>query len=639
MGRKAKRQKKKEEKPWRPLAFLDKKTNWFIVLLVGVSVLQSRVTIDPNIAIRFVGLSVFLTAYLLYFFVLKKNTFLPPLPSLAKWVFISLIGYLLWSSSGIFIGTNPAEAIYFLTKNALEVLLMYLAFHAASESKFNWDRLVMAMVWLGLFHCIIGLDQQFGQDVSGFRGTADPYGLMVNRNLFGSFLMILLPFSLGYLIMKKSWNFLALVTVILLLVMTYYSQTRSAWVATAIILGFFGLSYFLRSTSSKKYYATLILFATISVGALLSYNHFVLQAKNRKADAKAEQTGETTFRKKQSANERMVLWKETMQMVREQPVWGVGLGNWKIEIPRFNQGGTRIEYGEIIRIRPHNIYLHTLSETGIIGFLLFYGPWLVIGITILRLIPQTPDFKRRALMLVFISVVIGIGSDGMFSFPTERISHSSFLFVSLGFLLALTAEPKEAVIGKNRSWLALPALLLACWGLFLGKEKYNFEDHMNKARVFYIRDRDERALEHIEAGTTKWVTLEINNDPIELVGALTLKKMKRFEEALEQTDASLVYNPYSSRILNTKGAILTDMKRHEEAIKNYEKALVYSPKHELSIKNIALNYYFLGEYRKCLKLLREINLKDDETFKRVRKAARAKLQSEKKASEKQRPSK
>ncbi len=639
MGRKAKRQKKKEEKAWKPLAFLDKKNNWFIVLLIGVSVLQSKVTIDPNIAIRFVGLSVFLTAYILYFFVLKKNTFLRPLPSLAKWVFISLIGYLLWSSSGIFIGTNPAEAIYFLTKNALEILLMYLAFHAASESEFNWERLVKAMVWLGLFHCVIGLDQQFGQDVSGFRGTADPYGLMVNRNLFGSFLMILLPFSLGYLIMKKSWNFLALVTGVLLLIMTYYSQTRSAWVATAIILGFFGLSYFFKSVSAKKYYTALILFATISVGALLAYNHFVLQAKNRKANAKAEQTGESNFRKKQSANERMVLWKETMQMVQEQPVWGVGLGNWKIEIPRYNQGGTRIEYGEIIRIRPHNIYLHILSETGIIGFLLFYGPWLVIGVTILRLIPRTSDLKRRMLMLVFLSVVIGIGSDGMFSFPTERISHSTFLFVSLGFLLALCGEQKDPIAGKSISWMAFPTLLLAGWGLFLGKEKYNFEDHMNKARVFYIRDRDEQALEHVKGGTTQWVTLEINNDPIELVGALTLKKMKRFDEALDYTDASLVYNPYSSRILNTKGAILTDMKRHEEAIDNYQLALVYSPKHELSIKNVALNYYFLGEYRKCLQQLREINIKDDETFMKVKKAARAKLKSEKKASDKQRPSK
>ena len=55
-------------------------------------------------------------------------------------------------------------------------------------------------------------------------------------------------------------------------------------------------------------------------------------------------------------------------MIADNAVVGVGPGNWKLDIPRYTiGGGVRSEYGKIVRIRPHNIYLQQMSEAGITG--------------------------------------------------------------------------------------------------------------------------------------------------------------------------------------------------------------------------------------------------------------------------------
>ena len=615
--------RKQKDTPWKLLEFLDSKANWFAVLLIGVSLLQSKVTIDPNIAIRFIGLSVFLAVYTLYFFFLKREVFLARLPLNARLVFFGLAGYIIWSGFGLYSATNPIESVYYLTKNALEILLMYIAFLAASDSNFQWKNLIKSMLWLGLLHTAIGLDQLLGIDITSFSVPDNPVGTMVNRNLFGSFLVLLLPFGLGYLFIKKSWNFLGLITIILLLAMIYFSQTRSAWIAALIIMGFFGLSMILKSVSPKWYFATLSLMGILLVGALLSYNYFVQE--NYQFDSLKDVEPGSSSQKMESANERLVTWQETLLMTQESPIMGVGLGNWKIEIPRFNQGGTRIEYGEITRIRPHNIYLHTLSETGIFGFLLLYGPILFIFLKTLTILSNTTRDTQYIVVLIFFSLVAGIISDGMFSFPTERISHAIFLFISLGFLLAFISKSQNESKKKYQQFIPLTAVAVTLWGIFLGYQKYKFESHMNRARAYYLKNRPKEALHHVKEGTNKWVTLEINNDPIELVGAIILRKEKKYQQAFSLANSSLVHNPYSSRILYTKGSILSDQKRFQEAIDIYQLALSYSPKHQSSLKNIALCYYFLGEYNKCLEHLNKLDVIEDEPIKKLQKAAQAQL--------------
>src|SRR5207253_1409271 len=56
-----------------------------------------------------------------------------------------------------------------------------------------------------------------------------------------------------------------------------------------------------------------------------------------------------------SAFERILLWRNTAQLIKENPVTGCGAGNWKLLYPKFGVSGTRyIETGSVHYEHPHN---------------------------------------------------------------------------------------------------------------------------------------------------------------------------------------------------------------------------------------------------------------------------------------------
>jgi O-antigen ligase len=74
-----------------------------------------------------------------------------------------------------------------------------------------------------------------------------------------------------------------------------------------------------------------------------------------------------------SVFERLLLWRNTVKMIEENPVTGAGIGNWKILLykygiyrHRFYQFGPGLHYEH-----PHNDYLLMMAECGLVGILLF----------------------------------------------------------------------------------------------------------------------------------------------------------------------------------------------------------------------------------------------------------------------------
>ena len=76
-------------------------------------------------------------------------------------------------------------------------------------------------------------------------------------------------------------------------------------------------------------------------------------------------------------SERLDIWAGAMQLVQEHPILGVGLDNFKVAIAKYFE----------LEILPHSIYIGTLTELGIVGFVL-----LLLWITVLmRKAWMTPE--------------------------------------------------------------------------------------------------------------------------------------------------------------------------------------------------------------------------------------------------------
>lgn len=673
MAKKSKtRQKQKESKAQNssnPFAFLDQKAYWMIILLGIFPFVQSKVTIDPNIAIRILAVSIFVLVYLLYFYVIRKNKIEWGFPRIINVIYVSLILFIIWSILSLLGATNQPEALYEVSRYGLNLILLFIGMTAVMDKNFNWKPLVNFLILASIGHGLIGLDQKFEWDaLYDYRGSAGPYGTMTNRTLYGSFLALQLPFILlPFLDKKYGSRILAVPALIVFAFSIYHSYTKSGWISAAIIFTFVTVVSLIKLKASRKTIVQMALVGIASLAIVMNSGSISPDKKTyqeRRAERISEarqkrQSAQTANKEKEqdknaaataeketpekddniienagsSTTERIVVWRQTLRMLQDYPLLGVGLGNWKIEIPRYTiTTGIRSDYGQIVRIRTHNIYLQVLSETGVPGFLLLYVPWLIILILGLHLIFYQND--QRILAIVIVAGLLGFASDGLFSFPNERISHATICWTGLGFICGLFIKSSDrSKTTHNLRWAVVPALIISAWCIFISNEKYNFEKHMQKARKHYLREKFTWAENEVKLGTSKYVTLEVNNDPIELVAALSLKADKRLEQALTYARKAKSYNPYSTRIMNTEGAILTDLKRYEEAVGSYKEALVYSPKHDLSLQNLALNFYLLEEYDSCLATLDKARVDRSETMMNLQKSARAKLRRQQRINE------
>jgi len=643
---KARRKEKRGEKSWTPLAFLNSKANWFIVLIVVLPLLQTVETIDGNIAIRFLAQGIFIVGYVIYFFFVRKNKIRWHYPRIVTLVFVSSLLYFFWSATAMLWATNVAETIYDTSRYGLNLMLMLLTMQAFLEENFNWSRFLKSIVWISSLHCLIGFDQYFEWNLTNYIGVAMPSGAMINRNLFGSFLSLFVPLVMyGMLTQKSDKRLLHFVAFVLLIAALFISQTRSAWVAS--ILAFILTSAFVGIyLPAKRRLLLSAIGVTIACISLLVVANTVLGVKtdadfntlkNRKSihsqtsDNGSQKTGNSK-KENNSIEERLIVWEETSRMISDYPLRGVAPGNWKIHVPNYQKSETRMQEGQIVRVRPHNIYLLVLSETGVVGFLLFYLPWVLIAIMGFKMILYDNDQNRKLLVILLLATQVSLAADGFFSFPTERIEHSIILILTMGATLGLYGRFRKSERDEHpflgMRWLLIPMISLIGWSIFLGYEKYEFEYRMKRARQLYVNKKYDRVLREVEMGKSKFVNLEINLDPIELVEALALNVLKRSQEGLKAIEMAESYNPYSTRIISTRGNFHTALKQHDLAIISYKRALEFSPNHLVSIKNMALNYYFMKDYAACLEVLDQISLDDDKTFQGLYESASKKLKLE-----------
>jgi putative inorganic carbon (hco3(-)) transporter len=105
-------------------------------------------------------------------------------------------------------------------------------------------------------------------------------------------------------------------------------------------------------------------------------------------------------------------------MIKENPVLGVGLGNWKIAVLEQEN---KVNKGFVYSYKAHNDFLENTAETGIIGGLLYISIYVMLGIAFLLAF-----FHRRkseALYKYLFLAVTGLifySFDAVFNFPHDR---------------------------------------------------------------------------------------------------------------------------------------------------------------------------------------------------------------------------
>ncbi|CAN5643444.1 O-antigen ligase family protein [soil metagenome] len=110
--------------------------------------------------------------------------------------------------------------------------------------------------------------------------------------------------------------------------------------------------------------------------------------------------------------ERLAHWQTGLNMYRDHPALGVGVGNFN---PRFEEYSIREEF-RISQGHAHNYYIHTLAETGLIGLLLYLSLLLSIIFIALRVLLARTAQGTLARMIVLgaFGSIIAVATHNLF---------------------------------------------------------------------------------------------------------------------------------------------------------------------------------------------------------------------------------
>lgn len=271
-------------------------------------------------------------------------------------------------------------------------VMIILVMHIGQRE--NWQWVIFALVMSGVANAVVGLYIFFGGSGADHLVIASrffrAFGTFGQPNPFAGFLGLLTPVALtlvyGYVIrawqrrrMRGVVHLADLIPVIFYLaaalVMSaaiFASWSRGAWLALVIALA--AVAFALpRCTGQSILFVLAIgsLVAALWLSGVLpeSVIHRITSSTQEFFNF-ADVRGVDITPANYAVVERLAHWQAALNMVRENPWFGVGFGNYEVVYDHYRLINWSFPLGHA-----HNYYLNILAETGMIGFLAYSGLW------------------------------------------------------------------------------------------------------------------------------------------------------------------------------------------------------------------------------------------------------------------------
>ena len=281
---------------------------------------------------------------------------------------------------------------FFADRDRLQLLVSFLIFYGLALALFA---LVQNFTWNGRFYWL----RPNSADLSA------PFGPFVNRNHFAGYMELLMPLPVALVITgaaSRDKRLLHLFAATIMAVAAVVSLSRGGMLAVAGEMIFIAiLSAIARRTRSREDRETLrhremamrgdgetgafqemtpafhrrsvsmalrafgftILLGALIVGGILWIGSEPVVNRLLPLQTASERSKEETF-----FTSRGWIWRDTVAMIRANPILGVGLGAYETAYPIYSQDDGSLLLGKSYSVdRAHNDYLQILADCGVVG--------------------------------------------------------------------------------------------------------------------------------------------------------------------------------------------------------------------------------------------------------------------------------
>ncbi len=275
-----------------------------------------------------------------------------------------------------------------------------------------------------------------------------------NKNVLAASLFVKIPFALYLLIFKKGWlKKIGVIGIFLGTLSILFLSTRSIYLGLIFIslffIGFLIAKYL--QSKDKVNLKNLITYFTSLILAILIYSLIqnYLYPKTESLYNQSATNRITSIQTEAEGGERLRSWKQTIELIVENPISGVGLGNWKILILE-KENPTRKDF--TYHFKTHNDFLEIIAEVGILGGLCFIAIFIIIIVNFLKHLGANIHVENYDLLFLSAFGIFAYSFDAFFNFPQDRPQLQSLFAIYIGIGVGISQiwlRKKEDISEKN----------------------------------------------------------------------------------------------------------------------------------------------------------------------------------------------
>ncbi|MBI2945140.1 MAG: tetratricopeptide repeat protein [Candidatus Wallbacteria bacterium] len=437
----------------------------------------------------------------------------------------------------------------------------------------------------------VGLAQYCGVETEswGIRQVIKPASIFGNKNMAAEYLLAVLPYAL-YRWEQAAYRGFHSVVIAALLAFLFVSKTKATWVGTAVLLGLFAWRAMASVNLRVRLKDAAPSIAAVAFVFLLLANLPSILADNRELGLKA--VAAAAKETEGSARVRLALWANSIPMLKEFPLLGVGPNNWYLHYPKYAfammhdptfSTAAQAEH-------PHNDLIQIVGEVGLLGAAA--SVWIVVVLVLLALSnpllsadDETPATRRN----VFVSLsLLGILIDGIFAYPLHLAPGAGCFFVGAAILVTFTpgSESKPWRIPGGAPVVVALALVSAMAGLRdvrILRANYHYRLGAISMAGSQWKDAERHISDSLEFDATRYRTHSVLGRCLAMQG--------RLKDSIEQYRQALACHPNQINVLYNLAHSLRGAGQTEEAMKILERSLEVVPRFTEGL-------YLLGSFQK-----------------------------------------
>jgi tetratricopeptide (TPR) repeat protein len=288
-------------------------------------------------------------------------------------------------------------------------------------------------------------------------------------------------------------------------------------------------------------------------------------------------------------------------MIKEDPLTGVGAGNWKIMMPHYGLNGLPPEArkAEMFYLRPENDFLWVFAETGIIGGLAYVGIFIMAAFACIRKINFAVEKKEKMLAYTVLNALILYSVTAFFSFPKDRM----YLHIELALIFSLALLFIEQKSTSKKLIQLPPIFFLIAFGLFTWKGSHLFAAEKKLSKLLDARknNQHQQVLDHTESIIRNHYLMDQTSTPINFYEGVAYFSLQNLDQAMLSFHKAEALHPYHLHVLNNLATCYSIKGDFNQSIAYFNKALRISPDFQEAIINLSGLHYNNRNYKEAYK--------------------------------------